>query len=848
MGLTFLPDNFLLFNTYQSKNIVIVVQIPGVDNLSNITINTKIRYGDPGLFYGVGGFVYGGLRAVGNQRSLLSLEGLNLSQKLEPEQGRGSISQINLSFIDKDGYMSKVVSPGVIIDEILGKPVKIFMGYEQISFPEDYFVIFRGIITGVTPKAGMVTLQFSDTNIKQKQSGFFFTGKTTLFSDITSIATTIPVVENGDFHKKIAGPDGTYFSGAPGNPGPNGVRVFIKIDDEWIEYQQAGFETTGFGVNQFLHVIRGARGTTAAAHTTGATVDSGIEIQDHSVDMALKLYLSGWNGPYLKGAHILNIVHTGDIVLGDEPGAIILPQGDDADQTYGLFPGDFITITGASNGVNNQTAVITGFEDLESQPNRIIRTNSVTMVPEMSTSAVFSVRSQFDVYPVSAGAKLTGDEVDVAGHITLRDTFLSQNENSYRFFIIADKSPAKSFVESQIYLPMACYSLTRYGRISMGISKPPLADERLQVLDKTNILNATELMPQRMATQNRKFFNEVDYTFDYDDAENPQSLNNAIDATALDLIGISSVLPIDSLGSRTNLGFLVIINRRTRFFLQRYSRGAVLLNPRVNWAVGCQIEAGDIVAVNDGGFLQITNFATGQRNIGAQLFEVLDRSSTIKDGTVQLQLLGGVNSSVNDRYATISPSSLTTSASTSSHLVITESFGVLFPGKEQKKWIKYVGLGVHVHDKKYTVSGTSVITAIDSGNDHQLDIDPPLGFTPPAGYIVDIIDYPTDPDPNDSALYKVVHCFLDPSPLVTAGVSNFAFQVGAGDIGKFFVGSIVYIHNTDYSILSPEATVTMVDTGTNTVTVGSSLTFTPAAGQFVELVGFGDRGGPYRFI
>jgi hypothetical protein len=843
MGLTFLPDKFLLFNTYQTKNIIIVVEIPGLDRFSNVLFYKEIRYGDPGLTYGQPGLVYGGLIPYPGQRDILMLEGLNLSQKLEPEQGRASTSQISLSFIDKDEYMTKAVSPGILIPDIMGQPVKIYMGYAQISFPEDYFVVFRGSVVGTAPKAAMVAITLGDANIKKSRTTLFTTDSSTTTGAILSGDTTINVTNNGGMFKKILGPDGTYFSGNP--PSVNGIRLFIKIDDEYIEYQQIGQEPTGFGTNQFINVVRGARGTTPAAHDPGADVTNFIEIQDHGVDMALSLMLSGWNGPFIQNLSILSFVDSGDPSVGFIPGAIVLPPQIDADQTYGIAIGDYLTVTGATLPANNGTFIVTGFMDLEDQPNRIITTDGALAV-ETVTSAVYSVRSQYDRYPVSSGLQLTGDQVDVEQHQNLKQLFLGQSENSYRFFISKPESSAKNFIEAQIYLPMATYSLTRYGRMSMGITKPPLADQRFQILDHTNILNAPALSPLRSITGGRKFFNEVDYSIDFDDAGNPTNLINSVDAEALDLIGISSVLPISSQGSRTDLNFNSILQRRVRFFLQRYSRGAVQLNPTVNWEIGSQIEVGDVVAIRDNGKLQITNYSTGKRDLGTQLFEVLDRQTNIKDGTVQLQVLGGVTGSISDRYATISCSSFCTNLSTSTKLVLTESFGALYPGNERKKWKDYVGLGIRVHSYDYTQDAFSVITGLDSSNNHALNIFPALPFTPNSTTIVDIDNYPTSTDPAFEAIYKVVHAFLDATVTVVSGTSNTVFDVSAPDASKFFVGDPIYIHNGSYSILSNEVIVDSI-VGT-TITVRSSLGFTPAAGQFVELCSFPDGGQGFRFI
>lgn len=81
---------------------------------------------------------------------------------------------------------------------------------------------------------------------------------------------------------------------------------------------------------------------------------------------------------------------------------------------------------------------------------------------------------------------------------------------------------------------------------------------------------------------------------------------------------------------------------------------------------------------------------------------------------------------------------------------------------------------------------------------------------------------------------------------MVAGVSNTAFTVGAGDVAKFLPGQPILVHNTSYSILSPEV---IIDTVVGLqINLKTSLGFTPATGQIVEDIGFLDLGKPYKIL
>lgn len=843
-----LTPNYKLFNSFQSKEIVIIVKIPGIDLLSNRQFFSVLKYGDPNEFYGgPDNPVYGGNRTVDGVRDILSLDksSLTISQKLENEQGRASISMLSFSFIDKDQYMTQVLSPGVIIPEILGAPVTVLLGYLGMSYPEDYLIIFRGTVSDVSVQAGMASLQFSDPNIRRRQK-VFYTAKSVIGLPLLAAATTVPVGSTTDFYHQILGPDGTYDTANPWNPDGSynvlapkktGVRTFLSIESELIEYGPLGISGS-----TFINVKRGALGTVAVDHAAGTEVSEMLQFQDHAMDMALKLMLST-NGAWIQNQPIFSFVKTFDPILMDQTNAIILPPGIDAIGDYGLVTGDYVTITGSGVPGNNTTGTIVKFSDLAEQSNRIIYlTSSITQ--EYPSSAKLAFRSQYDTYPLEASVRLTPVDVDVQAHIDLKNTFLSNNADSYRFQITAQET-LKNFLESEVYLPVAAYSLTKRGRLSVGYTKPPLSGQTLVFLNQDNVIDPQTIMPRR-GINTRKFFNEIDWSWDFDLTGNYASILRIVDADSINQIGVVSILPITSRGARSDLGTNTLFDKRSQFLLSRYRRSAVILNLKINWEAGSQIEAGDIVAVQDEGALQISNFNTGVRNLGTQLFEVIDRSLDIKSGNSTLSLVSGINSDVTDRYGVISPSSSITSG-TSSYVIIQDSFGSLFPGNEAAKWTNYVGQLIAIHDTAFTYYQTATLTSIDPINTYKLYISTlsplPGSFS---GLTLDVPNYPDTTKKLDSSIYKSIHAFLSAQVAVSSGSSPTQFDVGSGDISKFFIGARIIVYNDNYVLLSPEVAVTNI-VGT-TISVSATLGFTPNNTFFVGGIGFSDTGGFYRWI
>lgn len=835
-----MPTNFESISLDVSKTPVLVLQIEGLDDiLSSATVYTRIVYGDPLIHYGgtdpVTGmpWVYGGLRVFSNadgsvSRSYLMLEGssLAITQKVEQEQGRCSISQMTFAFIDKDSYMTRLITPGMLIPEPLGAQITVLLGYQEISYPQDYITIFRGNIQGITSQAGRVILELGDPNLKKRQS-VFYTAQTTLGTTIDDSVTTIPVTNNGDFYQQILGPSGIS------DPG---VKTYIQIDDEWIEYNREAYKTNSFNQIGSGIVTRGARGTIAAAHTIGASVSVGIEIAGNVVDLMLKIMLSGWNGYYMTDQPILSIVYTGDASLGNVTNGILLPANVDAVFDLGLNIGDYVTITGDANPSNNVTGVVTGFTAAFSEPNRVIIINQ-TLVISIASTATLSLRSQYDTLPIDAGLKLFPYEVDVETHRSIRANYLSAD--SMNFFITETENSGKTFIEKELALPVSAYCITKSGQISLKLTLPPIADQTLKTLDKDNVIEPQNIKTQRSTTI-RKFFNEIQYDYNPSDLGTFQNTARFINTDSLNEIGYTSSMPIQTRGTRSGAG----IQKRAERLLDRYNRGAVLIYLKVNYGTGNDINPGDIIILTDNGNLQISNMSTGVRDIGTQLYEVIERTFDFRNGNTSLTLLSGINFGLQDRFATWSPASIIQNAtSTTTQIKIIPSYGAFYGLSEYLKWENYIGLNVRIRNKTYTFDETTRLVSVSSTN--VLTLSPPLSITPLDGYIVELDKYSTSSDPSFQQTAKVLHVFWDKTAIITGVTNTTTFTVSAPDSAYFRVGYPLVVKTPTGSTYSEEVLITSV---VGTTITCEMLSYLPNIGDECELLSFDDGGQPYRWI
>ncbi len=843
------PAQYQILNKQLSKQLVIVMVIEGIPyTFGAADVYQTVRYGDPGIVYGLPGLVYGGLRriggpnGVGGVKSYIQLDpSMIIQQRIEPEQGKGSVGLITMTLIDYHGEISYMIAPGNVVDEIMcSKQVTIYIGFQQSSFPEDYVILYRGYITSLDCPPGLVKFQISDGTMKSRQP-IFSTPTTNLNGAIDDSQTSITVFNTAGFYAQIQGPDGSYSTK---------VHTYIIIDNEIMQYSHSGIPDD----NHFT-VTRGALGTLAVAHDDGTPVSNsiqfGFELPGQGIStflLALQLLLSGWNGPCETDVNLSNI---GFITTPVSNAFTLADQ--DALLGLGLTVGDWFTISGAINGGNDLTGQITSFE-AQNGFTTIIYTDQTFPTPEPSTTGKASFRSKYDVLPLASGSKCRMRDVDVAG---IENVFFKYFRSSIYDLSIYFDTPvfAKDIIATELMLPIGCYQISKFGRVSISVTKPPLPGVgNLTQLDYTNVIDPERIHVTR-STNNRTFYNQISYEFDYDIINQVfNSVNYAVDTDSLNLFQQTLTLPIQSKGLRSIFGGASVVSRRGQALLNRYKNVALMIELTCNWSAGSLIEVSDIILLVDNGNLKIMNFATGERNLGSQLFEVIDRSYNVTQGNVKLKLLSGLGFDVNSRFGLIAPSTILSTACTTTRLRLTPSYGQTSIGNELAKWTPFFGLPILVHSDDYSVVGTSVLQSIDSSDPTALSISPALGFTPSAGYILEIANYPTSTNKNENSQYKALYCYITPSVNIVSGTSSTQFTVGSGDISKFMVGQLMIVRKNDWSVYSQEVTITNVNLLTYLVTVSPALKdqvlgtpFTPNSSYYAEGLGFPDGTGYYRY-
>lgn len=697
----------------------IVLCIDGVSTkYGSAKIIEVIRVGDVDLYID-GTWLIGGFREILDQLNAVSLDGstTSINQQLDIDKGRGSsISSMDVALIDFNQDITRLVSPGEIVTDILARKAKIQLGFAgNTSYPEDYFTIFRGIISNVSSEQGMIKLTIDHPDQKKRQR-IYETVDAELNGAINNSQTTITLASTTNLLLPITGPDGSI---------DTTFQPYVRIDDEIIKY-------AGISGNQLTGCTRGQLGTIAVSHNDEASVTSYYWLEGNSIDLALKLMLSGWNASFVSNVSINNFNQLPDLSIVDNS---IYFTGINIEEEYGLVPGDFIKISGAANGANNFATYKEITEIVVDELGSYMVIDGVTFVTEIDSAAVCEFRSQYDTLP--AGCKMSPDEVDVSEHLRIQQLFLSSF--NYRFYLKETIDSAAEFIEQQLYKPASAYSLPRKARASLGYFIGPLPGSVTTPINNTNVTNANKLKTRR--TINKNFFNTIVYKYEVDPLED-KFLRGVLTQSGSSFTQIPNIgsraLVVEANGIRQDLlgqNISVIASNRR---IDRFAFGAEFLEAvDVNYVTGFTLEIGDIVLL-DGRELNLIDTANATRGATPRLFEIINRRMNIKTGKVTLDLLdtGFTNSG---RYGLVGPSSHIKGASSNSKFVIEETFKTFFGSAEYRKWRDFPQTRVKVRSVDSVTRYEQNYIASITGN--TITLNSALGFTPQAGDFMELAQY-----------------------------------------------------------------------------------------------------------
>lgn len=708
---------------------ILVLEIDSIPfRIGSSTIYKSARYGEDDLEYGDPGLVYGGLIPIANQKTLISLDGTTTSikQELQPDKARGSsISSMKIELADINKEATRIAT-SFYGEDILYKDVKLWVGFgEQVSFNDDYILIFRGLIESLSINQASVTLNLSSPDQKRRQT-LALKGDTELQSAISNVQTSIAVKAIENF---LLVPDHPAYS----TKDPS-LKTYVKIEDELIEY-------TGITGNQLTGCIRGSLGTTAVGHSIDTQSETFLVLEGNVFDLALKIMLSDKDiTPYISALDATSI-NTAEGVAIDN---IIFFGGVDLSRDYNVSVGDYITTTGFTEVANNLASYtkVNGIEILDSGSYILVDT---TLSTEATATGNVSFLSQYNSLG-DFGLKMNTEEVDIEKHLFIKENFLNTAE--VRIYIRDEIDEAKEFIELELYKIYACYSLPSdkngLSRMSVGYHVAPLPLEQIITIDKDSVVAPDKIRSQRSI--NKFHYNAVGFV--YNDSPLDETLRKKIfQVVGTQLVPTGNkILKIEAKGFRDDLGAQAEAVRASTRLLDRY-KGAAELYPGVStqFSTGVLVNIGDII-IMDPTDLNLPNRVSSNRNKEPLLMEVLNKSTNIKNGKTTVSLID-TSFDINARLGLVSPVSKIVKAIDQTQFELEHPIGPAFSRYgtfEGRKWENYIGSSVEIYNDDFTQSDTVLIKSVIN---NILKVDAAPSFTVVANtHFLKLSNYIDQPD------------------------------------------------------------------------------------------------------
>lgn len=896
----------------QSKQPSLILEIAGYDYKFGVNyINRLIRIGDVGLEID-GSWVIGGERTDKSVVPIISLEGTsnNISQQMQQDKGGAtSVSSIQIALLDYKELMSRLISPGVVLEDLLGREATVWLGFQDTLFPEDHFIIFSGIIDEIS-SSGNVVLNIAHPEQSKRQE-IFKQYTTQLDTQLRYKSRTIQDIRF-DSDRQLTGTVRVRYT-TGGTAGAevvtvSGLDISVQIQDGVStadQIRRAIRASSAAAAIMYDVAIKedgdGSNPQVAFAYTDldSSTVASVLSAADFLLPYSTEFltYIkvedeiiqysavdTGTNDITILARGCFGTVATtheidADVISfyrllgnGADLALKVLMSGPDEYYETGIGVDNFVrsaagvdtanTMFMAGVDVKQRYGVTIGdfiTTTLADNTANNVSLKTITAITIDANGSIITAAGAGFVVETNSPATVSfksqynvlPDGLGLAGSDVDVTEFNRIVDLVPTYlpdfdFYLTDTINGKEFVDKQILYPSNMYSLPRKGRISCGFISPPLSISTLPVLDSTNIINPEKIQIKR--TLGRYFYNTLIYKYDYDAVETDKPLTGYIrtDEDSKNRIPVGTKsLIIQSKGLRNNTATTQVLDIMSVRALERYKFAAEMFTLSCFYGVGFTVEVGDIVYFGDEN-LRIIDTTKGNRDFIPRLCEVVDKKMNIVTGRVDLVIVD-TGYSVEGRYGTFSPSSVVGVGSTTTAVkLVAASFGTETFELEKDKWMRYIGEPIVIHDALWTTVYDSVLRGFDT-NDPTIMLIDAVSLAPTSLMIVDIPEYSSSSNPKINAKYKSAHCFFDPSIDVATGVSQTVFTVSAPNAAKLFVGATILVHNATFTDESPEVKITDI-TGT-TVTVGAALGFVPSSVHNIDLVGFvADEGPAFRWL
>lgn len=778
-----------------SKNPSIVIEVEGVDNIfASSVVFESVTWDDGVTTWDEDGITWDGARPTDKFKPYINLrESTNaITQQIYPDKkGSSSITQMRVSFVDKNGVVARSFAKDNI-GEILGKKAEINLGFVGGVYKRDFMPVMQGIITSFSYKGGAILMTISHSDTLKRQSALA-PYSSTLTANLLIGVTTIDVESTANLLTD-----------------QDALTTYIRINDEICKVVNIVSDTQ-------LEVVRGELNTIEVDHEQNDDIISVYRLQGSPLVLAQKLMQSDGNQSFFDSDITLisfNYVDT----LNSIPNAMIFDI-EDIKSSTGLIAGDIVQVDTYGD------FTVDTFGQLDDGRSYIIVNETLPTVNDVAQSWRF--KSQYNV--LNFGLGMLPFEVDNESFEFIKSTF-APNFTDLDFRFDDGIESLRDFINGELYFISGCVGIPRNARSSITFLSPPLTIEDLPVLNADTVNNMVALNPMR--STNNFYYNDILFAFNKSIRDGKfKSFTQYIDDDSKDTFAVGlKQLRLSSDGLRRSSQTDLILNRLAQRFLDRYSQAAIhIKGVELSLKNGFNLNVGDVV-VFGGDSTKLVDFNTGLRNLPIAKYEIINQSIDLR-GMVKVDLLS-TNFAIRGTFGVFSPSSRVLSGSTTTRLILGAINNLDEFDVERDKYTRLIGAKVRVRSDDYTYDETTTITDFDDQNLQAILVSA-LPSTPPVNAILELATYDEfDVYGVDEVhdLIKIKYTFNMDQDEITVQIDDQNFEIA--NPGDFFIGQSVAIHSDDFTRDNLVSTISNISG--SQITLESPLDFTPQVGDKIE--------------
>lgn len=899
----------LLNRTNIEPNVVLCID--GYEFCFGAQITGVYAYiGQPGLEIG-GGWNIGGIARDERILDYVSLDGTttNITQQLDTDKGGASSTQtMKIRVVDFDGQVTRLISPGFDVDDILYRDCTVYLGFRDGAFPDDYVDLFVGKIQLIESGAGFVEFTIAHPE-DLKRSEVFPKIDTEVAVPVDYKSVTIQSL----FYQQRGDVSGTVeirylnspFIGDTAVVSTSGNLITVEIESGVTKQKTIKKAIEGSLDASQLVSVKGVGSLDAVASAVGITpfeVDDVIELA--SVDGFLVS-----STPLVRTFCRIDdeiIEYTGvDAGLNQLTGCVrgslesfgsthetgaqassFYMIGDGTGDSNALDLAIRIMLSGCGEYVSGMGGIqFASWDGLTTEENAFL-VAGIDLVREKNVRVGDTVTVSGSLIP---GNNLTAliDDVEVIdlGTIIRTESGIFEPELdspavisvTSQYDVLPDgigMSPKQvdidRFLELKRKFPSSLPTFQVYLKESMNvkdfIQKELFIPSALYALPRKGKASVGILAPPLYESDSK--------VLTLDNLKDPQKIKTSRSASKYFYNSVVTKWNQDSvedkylnqniLYSATSTNRVKAPNRPLVIEAKGIRPGA--LNEAIidrnakryldryqfgaEWIpVEPDFKTGFGVEIGDSivfgePALQVSDTVSGTRAFRPRVFEVVNKDFDWRAGKVRLQIVD-TNYSTGVRYGTWSPASQIVEKVGPNQLRVQNSFG---SESEADKWLPYTNRTVRLRAPDYSASELVKFVSFDDADPFLVTVSPAISASDLTGWIMDVPPYDSLNAGNDS-LYKAVHVFWNPSVPVVSGIDTSSFDVSPGDASRFWGGAPVRIHSKDYSLDTKGQLLKVEGVAGTTITLSDNMAFVPTSDCIVELIGFeSDDGSPYVWL